>query len=76
MARKVLLNFALLARFAKPAAVAAGVSIARTLLHSPDASDTLKKGVRLTIIRMKQLNATGMLKYYHGLAGWAQHECE
>lgn len=34
------------------------------ILHSPDASDSLKKGVRLTIIRMKQLSATGMLKYY------------
>ena len=34
------------------------------ILHSPDASESLKKGVRLTIMRMKQLNATGMLKYY------------
>jgi hypothetical protein len=34
------------------------------ILHSPNASESLKKGVRLTIMRMKQLKATGMLKYY------------
>ena len=34
------------------------------ILNSPDASDSLKKGVRLTMIRMKQLKAEGMLKYY------------
>ena len=34
------------------------------ILHSPDASESLKRGVRLTITRMKQLKATGMLKYY------------
>ena len=34
------------------------------ILHSPNASESLKKGVRLTFMRMKQLKATGMLKYY------------
>lgn len=34
------------------------------ILHSPEASESLKKGVRLTMMRMKQLKATGMLKYY------------
>jgi hypothetical protein len=34
------------------------------ILRSPDASESLKKGVRRTITRMNRLNATGMLKYY------------
>jgi hypothetical protein len=34
------------------------------ILHSPDASQSLKKGVRRTITRMNRLKATGMLKYY------------
>ena len=43
------------------------------ILNSPDASDSLKKGVRLTMIRMKQLNATGMLKYYWGSVAGTEH---
>jgi len=43
------------------------------ILHSPDASDSVKKGVKLTIIRMKQLNATGMLKYYWGSIAGTEH---
>ena len=43
------------------------------ILHSPDASDSLKKGVKLTIIRMKQLKANGMLKYYWGSVAGTEH---
>ena len=43
------------------------------ILHSPDASESLKKGVRLTITRMKQLNTTGMLKYYWGAVAGTEH---
>lgn len=34
------------------------------ILHSAKASENLKQGVRLTITRMKQRNAVGMLQYY------------
>lgn len=34
------------------------------VLRSPDASDSIKQGVRLTMIRMRRLNAVGMIKYY------------
>jgi len=34
------------------------------ILHSPGASNNLKQGARLTITRMKQLDALGMMKYY------------
>jgi len=34
------------------------------ILNSPIASTKIKEGVRLTIIRMRQRNATGMLTYY------------
>ena len=34
------------------------------ILQSTESSESLKKGVRRTIIHMKQLEATGMLKYY------------
>ena len=43
------------------------------VLHSPDASENLKKGVRRTITRMKQLKATGMLKYYWSSVAGTQH---
>lgn len=34
------------------------------ILNSPVASHSLKSGVRRTIERMKQRNATGMIQYY------------
>ena len=34
------------------------------ILQSPQASEKLKQGVRLTIMRMKRLDAAGMIKYY------------
>lgn len=34
------------------------------ILNSTKASDSLKKGVRLTITRMSKRNAEGMLSYY------------
>jgi hypothetical protein len=43
------------------------------ILHSPEASESLKKGVRRTIIRMKQLKATGMLKYYWSSVSGTDH---
>ena len=35
-----------------------------TILQSPKASEKLKQGVRLTIMRMEQRDAAGMIKYY------------
>jgi hypothetical protein len=34
------------------------------ILNSPDASNVLKQGVRYTIMRMNELDATGMVSYY------------
>jgi hypothetical protein len=34
------------------------------ILTSPDASSRLKQGVRLTIMRMRERDAAGMLQYY------------
>lgn len=34
------------------------------ILDSPNASKALKTGVRLTITRMRQRNASGMVNYY------------
>ncbi len=34
------------------------------ILNSPRASDSLKRGVRLTIVRMMQRDARGMFQYY------------
>jgi hypothetical protein len=34
------------------------------ILNSPKASEKLKQGVRLTIVRMNQRDALGMVKYY------------
>ena len=34
------------------------------ILESPDASNELKQGVRLTIMRMDQRDAEGMIQYY------------
>jgi hypothetical protein len=34
------------------------------ILNSPNSSDSLKRGVRLTIIRLKDKDAKGMLHYY------------
>jgi hypothetical protein len=34
------------------------------ILNSDDASDTLKKGVRYTIMRLQQRDAHGMVQYY------------
>jgi len=34
------------------------------ILNSLDASDTLKKGVRYTIMRLNKLDAEGMVSYY------------
>jgi hypothetical protein len=34
------------------------------ILNSPTASDSLKRGVRLTIMRLNQLDAAGMIRYY------------
>jgi hypothetical protein len=34
------------------------------ILNSQDASDSLKKGVRYTIMRMQERNAVGMIRYY------------
>ena len=34
------------------------------ILESPRASNGLKQGVRLTVIRMRPRDATGMLQYY------------
>jgi hypothetical protein len=34
------------------------------VLESPLASERLKKGIRLTIMRMEQRDATGMVQYY------------
>ena len=35
-----------------------------TVLQSPSASENLKQGVRLTIMRMEQRDAAGMIQYY------------
>ena len=34
------------------------------ILASPEASETLKRGVRYTIMRMEQRDAQGMVQYY------------
>jgi|ERR1019366_1758174 hypothetical protein len=34
------------------------------ILQSPEASEKLKQGARLTIMRMEQRDATGMVQYY------------
>src|ERR1019366_7315139 len=34
------------------------------ILQSPQASEKLKQGVRLTIMRMEQRDAAGMIQYY------------
>ena len=34
------------------------------ILNSQDASDSLKKGVRYTIMRMQERDALGMISYY------------
>lgn len=34
------------------------------VLQSPDAPESLKRGARLTIVRMNQLDAKGMVRYY------------
>ena len=34
------------------------------ILHSPRASEKLKQGVRGTIMRMEERDATGMIQYY------------
>jgi predicted glycosyl hydrolase (DUF1957 family) len=34
------------------------------ILNSQDASDSLKKGVRYTIMRMQERDAAGMVSYY------------
>lgn len=34
------------------------------ILSSPDASDSLRKGIRYTIMRLEQRDAAGMVKYY------------
>ena len=34
------------------------------ILQSPDASKPVKQGVRLTITRMRQRDAVGMMQYY------------
>ena len=34
------------------------------ILNTPNASETLKKGVRYTIMRLNNLDATGMVSYY------------
>jgi hypothetical protein len=34
------------------------------ILHSPQASEALKQGVRLTIVRLRERNAAGMVNYY------------
>ncbi len=34
------------------------------ILNSPNASEALKKGVRYTIMRLNNLDATGMVSYY------------
>lgn len=43
------------------------------VLHSPDASESIKKGVKRTITRMNQLKATGMLKYYWSSVAGTEH---
>jgi len=35
------------------------------ILKSPEASPSMKQGVRLTIARMWQLDANGMIEFYH-----------
>jgi len=35
-----------------------------TILNSPSSSETLKRGVRYTIMRMQERNALGMVQYY------------
>ena len=34
------------------------------VLQAPDASESVKQGVRLTITRMRQRDAVGMMQYY------------
>jgi predicted glycosyl hydrolase (DUF1957 family) len=34
------------------------------ILNSPSASNELKQGVRMTIVRMNQRDAAGMIQYY------------
>ena len=34
------------------------------ILDSPSASDTLKRGVRYTLMRLEQRDAAGMIQYY------------
>ena len=36
----------------------------KPILDSPDASEKLKRGCRLTMTRMKQRDAAGMIQYY------------
>jgi len=40
------------------------INVFNPVLNSPDASDSLKRGTRLTITRMKQKDARGMIQYY------------
>jgi hypothetical protein len=40
------------------------VNVFNPVLNSPTASDSLKKGTRLTITRMRQRDARGMIQYY------------
>jgi len=40
------------------------VNVFNPILNSPNASDSLKKGVRFTIMRLKKRDAIGMLRYY------------
>lgn len=34
------------------------------ILHSPQASESLKRGVRLTVMRMNERDAAGIVQYY------------
>ncbi len=43
------------------------------ILHSADASESLKKGVKRTITKMQQLKAIGMLKYYWSSVVGTEH---
>lgn len=40
------------------------INVFNPILNSPNSSDSLKRGVRLTIIRLKDKDAKGMLHYY------------
>ncbi len=41
-----------------------GENVFNPILESPDASETLKKGIRYTIMRMNERDALGMVSYY------------